>query len=105
MYDVLPTLSNMFGTPCSEYALGHDVFSTDDHFVVSPKGNWITDKIYYDSQNDEAITLDENEVIDSNYIKNYTLRAEKEVAVANDIIVHDLIKKTKESEKVLNGGK
>lgn len=105
MYDVFPTLSNMFGVQNSEYALGHDVFSTDDHFVIFPKGNWVTDKIYYDSQNNEAITLDENGVIGTDYIKNYTLRAEKEVAVANDIIVHDLIKKTKETEKVLNGGK
>ena len=104
MYDVFPTLSNMFGVKNSDYALGHDVFSTNDHFVIFPKGNWITDKMYYDSQNNEAITLDENETISPDYIKNYTKRAEKEVAVSNDIIVHDLIKKIEESNKVINGG-
>ena len=104
MYDVFPTLSNMFGVKNSDYALGHDVFSTDDHFVIFPKGNWVTDKMYYDSQNNEAITLDENAVISSDYIKNYTKRAEKAVAVSNDIIVHDLIKKISESDKVINGG-
>ena len=104
MYDVFPTLSNMFGVKNSDYALGHDVFSTDDHFVIFPKGNWITDKIYFDSQNNEAVTLDENTVIASDYIKNYTKRAEKEVAVSNDIIVHDLVKKIEESNKVINGG-
>ena len=104
MYDVFPTLSNMFGVKNSNYSLGHDVFSTDDHFVIFPKGNWITDKMYYDSQNNEAITLDENATISSDYIENYTKRAEKEVSVSNDIIVHDLIKKIEESNKVINGG-
>ena len=103
MYDVLPTLGNMLGID-TPYALGHDVFSTDDHFVVFPNGNWITDKMYYDSQNDEAIMLDENAVIGKDYIEKYSQRAEKEVSVSNDIIVHDLIKKTTESDEVINGG-
>lgn len=103
MYDVLPTLGNMLGID-TPYALGHDVFSTDDHFVVFPNGNWITDKMYYDSQNDEAIMLDEDAVIGKDYIKKYSQRAEKEISVSNDIIVHDLIKKTTESDEVINGG-
>ena len=103
MYDVLPTLGNMLGID-TPYALGHDVFSTDDHFVVFPNGNWITDKMYYDSQNDEAIMLDENAVIGKDYIEKYSQRAEKEISVSNDIIVHDLIKKTTESDEVINGG-
>ena len=103
MYDVLPTLGNMLGID-TPYALGHDVFSTDDHFVVFPYGNWITDKMYYDSQNDEAIMLDEDAVIGKDYIEKYSQRAEKEISVSNDIIVHDLIKKTTESDEVINGG-
>lgn len=103
MYDVLPTLGNMLGID-TPYALGHDVFSTDDHFVVFPNGNWITDKMYYDSQNDEAIMLDEDAVIGKDYIEKYSQRAEKEISVSNDIIVHDLIKKTTESDEVINGG-
>ena len=105
MYDVLPTLSNMLGVENSKYALGHDVFSTDDHYVIFPNSNWVTDKMYYDSQNGEAFTLDANDVIDADYIKKYTEMAEKEIAVSNDIIVHDLIKKTEESSKVIKGGK
>ena len=103
MYDVLPTLGNMLGID-TPYALGHDVFSTDDHFAVFPNGNWITDKMYYDSQNDEAIMLDEDAVIGKDYIEKYSQRAEKEISVSNDIIVHDLIKKTTESDEVINGG-
>ena len=103
MYDVLPTLGNMLGI-YDKYALGHDVFSTDDHYVVFPNGNWITDKMYYDSQNGEAIVFDEDSVIDKDYISKYTEIAEKEIAVSNDIIVHDLIKKTEESDEVIKGG-
>ncbi len=101
MYDVLPTLGNMLGIH-SDYALGHDMFSADeeDHFVVFPNGNWITNKMYYDSQNNEGVLLNENEVISSDYIEKYTARAELEVSVSNDIIVHDLIKKTRESEEI-----
>ena len=103
MYDVLPTLGNMLGIE-NPYALGHDVFSTDDHYVVFPNGNWITDKMYYDNQNGEAIVFDEESVISKDYISKYTEKAEKEIAVSNDIIVHDLIKKTKESDEVIKGG-
>ncbi|MCI9586293.1 MAG: LTA synthase family protein [Bacilli bacterium] len=104
MYDILPTLGNMLGIS-SPYALGHDMFSNDDHFVVFPNGNWVTNKMYYDSQNDEGVLLDQNAVISSDYIDNYTKRAEAEVNVSNNIIVHDLIKKTKESKKVLKENK
>lgn len=104
MYDVFPTLSNMFGVQNSKYSLGHDVFNADDHFIIFPNSNWLTDKIYYDSQNGQAITLDEQAIISADYIDKYTKRAEEEIAVANDIIVHDLIKKIEESDKVLKGG-
>lgn len=103
MYDVLPTLGNMLGI-YNEYAIGKDVFSTDDHYVVFPNGNWITDTMYYDSQNGEAIIFDEQSVIDKDYIAKYTAIAEQEIAVSNDIIVHDLIKKTEESDEVIQGG-
>ncbi len=100
MYDVLPTLGNMLGFH-SPYALGHDIFSVNDNFVVFPNGNWITNKMYYDSQNDEGVLLDQNAVIGADYIENYSERAELEVTTSNDIIVHDLIKKTNESKEVL----
>lgn len=102
MYDVMPTLGNMFGFH-SDYSLGHDIFSIDENFVVFPNGNWITNKMYYDSQSREAISLDENVAISADYIKKYTERAEEEVVVSNDIIVHDIIKKQKERKKVIKG--
>ena len=104
MYDILPTLGNMIGIH-SDYALGHDIFSIDENFVVFPNGNFITNKMYYDSQSDEGILLDESSPISSDYIEKYATRAEREVAVSNDIIVHDLIKKIAESDKVLKENK
>ena len=54
MYDVLPTLGNMFGFN-NPYALGHDVLSIGEdkeNVVIFPNGNFVTDTIYYDSQKD-----------------------------------------------------
>ena len=46
MYDVLPTMANLFGFE-EKYSLGHDVFSKREGMVVFPNGNVLTDKIYY----------------------------------------------------------
>ena len=72
MYDVLPTLANMFGFK-DKYGLGHDIFSKNEKIVVFPNGNILTDKVYYSNLNDEYITLSDTP-IDSDYInriKNY----------------------------------
>ncbi len=52
MYDVQPTVGNMFGWS-NEYALGHDIFSIpedEENIVIFPNGNFITDTVYYDAQ-------------------------------------------------------
>lgn len=59
MYDVQPTLGNMFGFS-NKYALGHDIFSFKDdeeNIVIFPNGNFITDTIYYDSQKETYFDL------------------------------------------------
>lgn len=59
MYDVQPTLGNMLGFK-NDYATGHDIFSIKDgeeNVVIFPNGNFITDKIYYDSQKDKYFDL------------------------------------------------
>ena len=100
MYDAMPTIGNMLGFK-SEYALGHDIFKIkDENIVVFPNGNWVTNKVYYNGQKGEYITLNNNEVIDKNYIDNKTEYAEKLLDVSNDMIVFDLVKKEKEKEKV-----
>ena len=59
MYDVQPTLGNMFGFK-NKFALGHDIFSFKDkqeNIVIFPNGNFVTDTVYYDSQKDKYFDL------------------------------------------------
>lgn len=102
MYDVMPTIGNMLGFS-NDYALGHDIFSIkENNIVVFPNGNFITNKVYYDSQKGEYLSLNSNEIIDENYISNNSKYAEKLLDVSNDIIVFDLINKTKDENLSVN---
>ncbi len=89
MYDVLPTIANMFGFS-EKYALGNDIFSDSEKIVVFPNGNILTDKVYYSNLNDDYITLS-NTPIDSDYIERIKNYANEILDVSNGIIVHDLI--------------
>ena len=68
MYDVMPTLGNMFGF-YNPYALGHDIFSIDENVVIFPDGNWVTNKMYYNSQKEEGMLLQSNEIVSADYIE------------------------------------
>ena len=91
MYDVLPTIANMFGFN-EDYSLGHDIFSDDENIVVFPNGNILTDKVYYSELNDEYITFT-NDAIDSGYISDIKESANDILEVSNGIIKYDLIKR------------
>lgn len=107
MYDVMPTLGNMFGF-YNEYALGHDIFNhLDDNVVVYPTGNWLTNKVYYNSQKNEYLVLKES-IINDEYIERYSKHADELLGVSNSIISYDLIKnasKTDVDESKIIGGK
>lgn len=90
MYDVLPTIANMFGFK-EKYALGNDIFSKNEKIVVFPNGNVLTNKVYYSNLHDEYITFT-NEPIESDYIDRLKKHSENILEVSNGIIVHDLIK-------------
>ena len=90
MYDVLPTIANMFGFK-EKYALGHDIFSDDEKIVVFPNGNILTNKVYYSSLNDEYVALSD-EPINSDYISRLKDYANQILDVSNGIVLHDLIK-------------
>lgn len=100
MYDVLPTLGNMFGFD-SEYALGNDIFSIEENYVVFPDGNWLTNKMYYNSQRQEGKLLDSKIPVSVDYIEKHCEQAEEFIAVSNAIITYDLIRKTKEADDLL----
>ena len=100
MYDVLSTIGNMFGFE-SKYALGHDIFSIDENIVILPDGNWITDKMYYNSQQQEGFLIDENSTVSVDYIEKNCRKAEEVITVSNAIIKYDLIRKTREADSLL----
>lgn len=98
MYDVMPTIGNMLGF-YNKYALGHDIFETkENNIVVFPNGNWITNKMYYNSQKGKYKLL-KDEIIDEDYISNNNLYSEKLLDISNKVIVFDLFNPNSE-EKV-----
>lgn len=94
MYDVLPTIANMFGFK-DKYGLGHDIFSDNEKIVVFPNGNVLTDKVYYSNLNDEYVALSD-EPINSDYISRLKDYANQILDVSNGIVLHDLIKNEKD---------
>lgn len=95
MYDVMPTLGNMFGF-YNKYQLGKDIFNTtDDNIVVFPNGNWMTNKVYYNTQKGEWLVLKDT-IITDEYIKECNEYSEKLLSASNSLIVYNLIKKTNE---------
>ncbi len=97
MYDVEPTLGNMFGFS-NEYALGHDIFDIkDQNIVVFPNGNWLTNNVYYNSQKGEYLSLNNNAISEEEIKKNNEY-ADALLAVSNDIIIFDLLKEDQTDE-------
>ena len=95
MYDAQPTLGNMFNFH-NNYALGRDIFNIKEkNLVVFPNGNWVTNKVYYNSQKEEYLSLS-NEAISEEEINENTEYTNKLLDVSNDIIVFDLLKQNKE---------
>lgn len=106
MYDLMPTLGNMFGF-FNKYALGNDIFEVkDDNIVIFPTGNWLTKDMYYNNQKEESFILS-NSVITQEQIDANREYADKLLSVSNDILVYDLIKNSKvvtvDETKVLEG--
>ena len=100
MYDVLPTIGNMFGFK-SEYALGHDIFNIkENNIIVFPTGNWLTKEMYYNAQKNESYMLGDA-VIENGYVEKNSEYTEKLLKVSNDILLYDLIKNSRlEANKV-----
>lgn len=90
MYDILPTIANMFGFK-AKYALGNDIFSNNEKIVVFPNGNVLTNKVYYDSSNDQYIVFND-EIIESDYIERISNYGNEILEISQGIITHNLIK-------------
>jgi phosphoglycerol transferase MdoB-like AlkP superfamily enzyme len=97
MYDVMPTIGNMLGF-YNKYALGHDIFNiNENNIVVFPNGNWVTNKVYYNSQKEAYLSLTD-EAITEEEITNNTAYANKLLDVSNNTIVFDLLNKEKNTD-------
>jgi len=95
--DVLPTLGNMFGF-YNPFALGNDIFKKrNDNIVVFPNGNFLTNKVYYNSTREEYRAISLEEVISEDYIRNGRNYSETLINLSNGIIVHDLIRRAREA--------
>ncbi|MDO4963623.1 MAG: LTA synthase family protein [bacterium] len=91
MIDIMPTLSNMLGVK-PKYALGNDMFNIDENVVVFPNGNWITNKLYYNSSKETFRQLDLDDSIDIDYVNKYNTYSDELINISNGIITYDLIK-------------
>ena len=98
MYDVLPTLGNMFNFK-SDYSLGNDIFNVTENIVVFPNSNWLTDKVYYNSQKQEWKLINDQDTISLDYIEDRNKIADEDITISNAIITYDLIKKEKDKIK------
>lgn len=95
MYDVLPTIGNMFGFE-EKYSLGNDIFSSNEKIVVFPNGNILTNNIYYSNLYDEYIVLND-EPINASYIEELKEYSNKILDISNGIIYYDLIDREEKS--------
>lgn len=100
MYDIEPTLGNMFGYK-NPYALGHDIFSIDENIVIFSSGNWVNDKIYYNHSKGEFKLIDPDYYVNMEEIKRQDEYAEKVKSISDSIIVYDLIKRYEEQKEII----
>ena len=106
MYDLMPTLGNMFGF-YNKYALGHDIFDVkSDNIVIFPTGNWLTKDIYYNNQKEESYIIS-GAVVSNETIQKNSEYADKLLSVSNNTLVYNLIKnsrvETVNESKVIEG--
>ena len=101
MIDIMPTLANMLGVK-PKYALGNDMFNIDENIVVFPDGNWLTNKVYYNSSTGEFRQLDLDYSIELDYIEQNNLYAEQLINISNGKITYDLIKAYETGEETLS---
>ena len=97
MYDVMPTLGNMFGF-YNKYALGHDIYNIkENNIVVFPNGNWVNNRLYYNSQKATYLPLSEDPISEEEILTN-TEYTNNLLDISNDIIVFDLLNENKNIE-------
>ena len=102
MIDANPILSNLFGLEKNEFSLGHDVLGQDltDNTVVFTDGSYVTNKIYYNGQNEEIYSIGGG-AVENEYIVKNAKYASDIIDVSNNIIIYDLISEIKEKSDIV----
>ncbi|MFR5857366.1 MAG: LTA synthase family protein [Bacilli bacterium] len=91
MYNVAPTILNMYGL-YNKYTVGDDIFnSKDDNIIVFPNGNILTEKVYYNNSTGEYKVLEDGASLDEDYISDISLIGESRLEISNYIIVYNLL--------------
>lgn len=91
MYNVAPTILNMYGL-YNKYTVGEDIFNVkDDNLIVFPNGNILNKDVYYNNSTGEYKVLNEDAVVDDEYITNVSTIGEERLNISNLIIVYDLL--------------
>ncbi len=94
MYNVMPTLGNMFGF-YNNYALGRDIFSVkENNLVPFPNGSWLNKDMYYNSRKKETYVFG-NAIVNQEEVVKNTEFVDKLLRVSNDILIYDLIKNSR----------
>ncbi len=94
MYDAAPTLGNMLGF-YNKYSLGNDIYNIKDkNIVIFSNGNWVNNKLYYNSQKEAYLPLSEEPIKEEDIAYNMEY-SNKLLDISDEIIVFDLLNKNK----------
>lgn len=104
MYNVMPTIGNMFGF-FNKYQLGKDIFNIkENNMVIFPNGDWLNKDVYYNHNRQESYQLSKI-VISAEKIEENNIEADRIMTVSNNILIYDLIrnsmKKTVDESSIL----
>lgn len=100
MYDLMPTIANMFGFD-TEYNLGYDIFDSNSNLIAFPNGNFLTDNVYYSSSKKEYKILGEDP-IETPYINQTISSVNEMISINNKILKYDLIKTKRITQQIIN---
>ena len=91
----LKKLAELFGVSIDELLKDEErqFDIKENNVVIFPDGDFITNKVYYDSSSSSYQTLYQGATITDGYIDELIKYTEERLEISNSIIVYDLIKK------------
>ncbi len=88
--DIIPTLSNLFGTDYdSRFFVGRDILSDDMPLVLWGNYSWMTDKGYFNAASGKFTPFDENAEIPDDYVKTIKTMVSNRFAFSKNVLDYD----------------